>query len=190
MQSFMPFADIPSQIAKDFAQAKIRFQALTPDKLRVDLQHDSHVHCTRLRGRHEVVSSMLKYCLTDLVRGEDTSATTSEEEAPSEYQQRRNFAMLKGCPLLIMADGQTACFPKDGFVGFGRDQPVHIAPLTLHAILHPAARASLLHPTALSDVPILFQNPIFKDTLQIKDISTPFIRVRKSDYTILYTYYF
>jgi hypothetical protein len=180
MQSFMPFADIPSQIAQDFSQAKIRYNALSPEKLRVDLQHDSHVHCTRLRGRHEVVSALLKYCLSDLVStSTTTSGSTSQEPPPSEYQQRRNFAMLKGCPLLIMADGQTACFPKDGFVGFGRDEPVHIAPLTLHAILSPAIRAALVHPTALSDIPTVFQNPIFKDTLQIKDISTPFIRVSK-----------
>lgn len=171
----MPFADVPTQIAQDFSQAKIRFQALTPHRLRTDLQQDSQVHCTRLRGRHEIVSSLLKYCLTDLGGGVE-SPGSSEEASQSEYQLRRNATMLKGCPLLLMADGQTACFPKDGFVGFGRELPVYVAPLTLHGLLDPAVRGTLLHPTALSDVPQL-QNPIFKDSLQIKDISTSYIRV-------------
>jgi hypothetical protein len=178
----MPFADVPSQVAKDFTKAKIRIQVLTPEKLRTELQVDSHVHCSRLRGRHEVVSAMLKYCLSDLTMGGADSVGASQ----SEYQQRRSFAMLKGCPLLIMADGQTACFPKDGFVGFGRSEPVYVAPLTLHIILNPSIRGALLHPTALSDVSGVFDNPIFKDTLNIKDVSTLFIRVcSMSDYFAL-----
>lgn len=175
LQSFIPFADIPSQVAKDFTRAKIRFQALTPEKLRVDLQLDSHVHCSRLRGRHEVVSAMLKYCLSDLT----VDDAVDNEVSQSEYQRRRNFALLKGCPLLIMADNQTACFPKEGFVGFGRGDPIYVAPLSLHAILNPLIRGALLHPTALSNASHFFENPIFKDTLQIKDMSTAFIRVRQ-----------
>ena len=123
---------------------------------------------------------MLKYCLTDLVVSAADSLNGSEEisQNGSEYQQRRNFSMLKGCPLLLMADGQTACFPKEaGFAGFGGDSPVHMAPLSLHIVLDPAVRGTLLHPTALRDIPVLNQSPLFKDTLRIKDLSTSFIRV-------------
>lgn len=162
-------------MAKDFVEAKVRFQALTPQKLRADLQIDSHVHCSRLRGRHEVVFAMLKYCLSDLV----VDGTVDSEASQNEYQQRRNFALLKGCPLLIMADNKIACFPKDGFAGYGRGDPVHIAPLSLHAILNPSIRGSLLHPTALNGISNFLENPICKDTLQIKDMSTSFIKVRK-----------
>lgn len=175
----MPFADVPSIIAKDFTQANVLFQELTPAKLRADLQHDSLVHCTRLRGRHDVVSSLLKICLADIAVTR-ANAGGSEEgvgSAPLAYQQRRGFSSLKGCPLLILANGHTACFPKDGFGGYGGDQPVHIAPLSLHSVLHPDIRGSLLHPTALNDFPILTKDDAFKDTLLVKDMSASFIQV-------------
>lgn len=174
LQSFLPFADTPSQLAQDLERAKVRFQVLTPQKLRSALQTDSRVHCTRLRGRPEVVAALLRYCLSDLVSAAAASAGPGPvDTSQSEYQERRNFAQLRGCPLLVMADGRAACFPQVGVPG---EEPVYTAPLSLLATLNPAVRGSLLHCSALSSS-AMFQNPIFRDTLQIKALSTSFIRV-------------
>ena len=172
LQSFIPFADVPSQITKDFARAKVRFDPLTPDRLRIELKRDSHVHCSRLHGRHEVVSAMLKFCLSDII-----DDVTNDESSLSEYQQRRNFLVMEGCPLLSMANGQTCCFPRER-VGSLRDgDPVYLASLSLHAIMNPAVRGALIHPTAFNDVPLALENSVFKDALQMKDVSTAFIHV-------------
>jgi hypothetical protein len=159
LQSCLSYCDIPSQVAKDLLLSQVRVNTLTPAKLRELLKANGQTHCTKLNGRYEIVLPLLRYCLSDIERN----------STDGEFVRRKTYRELTGCPLLFMADRQIRCFPTNP-----RERIV-IAPTTILAVL-PTLRSQLLHPIALQDIDILHNNPIFKDSLQIVDLSPQFMK--------------
>lgn len=102
----------------------------------------------------------MKYCISDIERN----------SADGDFIRRKTYREIAGCPLLFMADRSVRCFPTNP------REHVVIVPNTVLSVL-PSLRSLAIHPIALLHTDILSNNPTFKDTLHILDLSPQFIKV-------------
>jgi hypothetical protein len=100
----------------------------------------------------------------------------------SEYFRRRLYKDICGVPLMIMSNGQIACFPSSA------KESCVVVPDAFHLTI-PALRELFVHPimtqsivtdnVSLDTAKVLLTNAVFKDVCYVKDVSTQFIAVFK-----------
>ena len=154
LQSILPLALTPSQVAADLASARVSTQCLSPARLRDFLRKDGSDLRVRLAGKPDLVLQLLKYALADAER-----ALKGIEGGQGEFHMRKLFREVGGTPLLPMADGSVRSFPKSA-----REAAV-LAPPILHALL-PQLKAQFVDPRALAHIAAL-SDPLFLDCVFI-----------------------
>eukprot|EP01041_Mallomonas_annulata_P005114 gene5114-10234_t len=166
LQDLLPIAVTPAQVGKDLLShpngQSLGVRTLSPAVLRETLRRNITGHCEKLRGKPELLIPMLRFCISDAPRPEETSE-----------HRRRYFRDLAGCPLLPTADGVVRPFSLHS-----RDR-VAIASPALHVLL-PQLASSFFDPKYLSGLISIIKDTDFRQELFVDKFSTVYLQERAS----------
>lgn len=68
LQSFINLSEVPPQIAKDMILCQVKFNSLSPAKLREFIKPDRQRHCMKLKNQYHILLPILRYVISDLNR--------------------------------------------------------------------------------------------------------------------------
>ena len=156
MKTLMPLSMAPYQISLDLTLAKLKFNVLSPGHFRDILKRDCTTHCSKLMDDY-IVIQLLKFALSDIYKVQDDG----------EFIKRKLYREFAGVPLVPLLDKRVKPFPRN------EKEMLSIGSYSLMALL-PRLGDIMLSPKLLELFPI-FNDPIFMDSLYIRNCSITFL---------------